>query len=203
MLRTDFARWIAKLVTLCLVSAAHGADKFPDYPVRSASDYPVKAEKAGLVVGVQPVEDLKEQETYFHTKLTPKGFLPVFIVIQNGTNAESFLFDKTKITLSSADSRGAGPQVHSKAGEVTAVASLAAISIVGMVVAVKLITGATNVQQNILKKEVQSKTLSPGQSAHGFLYVSMPKGTPRGMIRLTVPITRAGSDETSVLDLVF
>ena len=81
VLRTDLLRIVGILVALSLVPPAYAADKFPDYPVRPASDYAVKTEKAGVTVGVQPIEDLKEQKTYFHTELSPKGFVPVFVVI--------------------------------------------------------------------------------------------------------------------------
>ena len=58
-------------VVLSLAPAVYTAEKFPDYPVRPAGDYAVTAEKAGLTIGVQPVEDLKDQMTYFDAQLTP------------------------------------------------------------------------------------------------------------------------------------
>jgi hypothetical protein len=72
VLRTSLPRIISTLVVLSLVPHVHAADKFPDYPVRKAGDYAVTAEKAGLTIGVQPVEDLKDQKTYFNTELTPE-----------------------------------------------------------------------------------------------------------------------------------
>jgi len=98
MLSSNSASIAAALVVLSLVQPGYAADKFPDYPVRPAGDYAVKVEKSGLTIGVQPVEDLKEQKTYFNTELTPKGFVPVFVVIQNGSTDDSFLFDKTGVT---------------------------------------------------------------------------------------------------------
>jgi len=203
MIQCRFARFVAMLVGLSLVVPVSRADNFPDYPVRAAGDYTVKAEKGTLVVAVQIVEDPKEQETYFHTKLAPKGFLPLFIVVQNGSTTDSFLFDKTKITIGRAGASGKGPQVNSKAGEITAIGSLAAISMVGALIAMKLMANATHVQQNILKKEIQSKTLSPGESVHGFLYLAVPKNAPRESTQLRVPLAKSGTDETLNLDLVF
>ena len=88
----------------------------------------------------------------------------------------------------------------SKAGESLAVA---AVPFVGLFAALKIISNVSQVQQNLLKKEVQSTTLSPGTSAHGFLYIPVPKDAPREKIHLRVPITRTGADEAFVLDLVF
>ena len=201
MLRIDFVKIICAPVVLSLVPPICAADKFPDYPARPAGDYAVTAQQAGLIVGVQPVEDVKEQKTYFNTELAPKGFVPVFVVIQNQSSEDSFLFDKTKLAY--GDSTGAAPDTRSQAGEAVALMSLAAISLAGAFVAMKLISNASQVQQNILKKEVQSKTLSPGTSVHGFLYVPAPKKGPREKIRLQVPVARVGGDDTFVLNLIF
>jgi len=206
-LTTKLVCIFARVVTLSLIPLSCLADMSPDYPTRQARDCTVSVEKAGFAIGVQPVEDLKEQETYFHTKLAPKGFVPVFIVMQNGSSADSFLFDKTKITYGPAESTVSTPETRSKTGKGIAIASVATLSGVvtpaGMLVAMKLFSNASHVQQNILKKELQSKTLSPGGSAHGFLYVPVLKNVPREKIHLRVPIARAGTDEPLVLDLVF
>jgi hypothetical protein len=201
--RLDFVRIAGILVTLSLVQPASVADKFPDYPVRQATDYPTKAEQAGLAIGVQPVEDLKEQKTYFHTELTPKGFIPVFVVLQNASDGESFLFDKSGITYGPADSSLSTPDAHSKAGERVAKASLATLSVTGALVAMKMISDASWIQENIVKKELQSKTLSPGTSTHGFVYVPSPKNAPREKIMLRFPVTRTSTGETISLELVF
>jgi hypothetical protein len=161
------------LVVFYLVPPVYAAEKFPDYPVRPARDYAVTAARAGLTIGVQPVEDLKEQKTYFDTELTPKGFIPVFVVIENGSTGDSFLFDQTTV--------GYGGAFYNFTPN----------------------RGATKVQGNILKKELKSKTLSPGTSVHGFLYIPVPKQGPREKIHLQVPITKAGTSETFVLNLSF
>jgi hypothetical protein len=93
--------------------------------------------------------------------------------------------------------------VGSKAEVAVAFASAATLSIGALFAAVYMISDATHVQQNILKKEVQSKTLSPGESTSGFLYIPVPKNAPQQKTRLRVTITMAGTDEPLVLDLVF
>jgi hypothetical protein len=191
------------LVALCLAQPVYPADSFPEYPVRPAGDYAIKTENAGLTIGVQPMEDLKEQKLYFHTEFAPKGFVPVFVVIQNGSSGDSFLFDKSGITYGPTESSASTPDAHSKAGDRLAIASLAMLSLGGAFVAMKMISNASWVQENIVKKELQSKTLSAGTSTHGFLYVPTPKNTPRQKINLRIPVTRAGTDETIVLDLSF
>lgn len=187
---------IAVAMVYIFPQPAGAAQKFPDYPVRSAGDYAIKIERAGLVIGVEPVEDLKDQKSYFSAETTPKGFIPVFIVIQNGSSGESFLFERSNVGYAGVSSNST-PNAKSKVGEGMAMAGLTGI------VAMKLITNATQIQQNILKKEVQSKTLSPGTSVHGFLYIPVPKKGPREKIHLQVPISTAGTSETFVLNLYF
>jgi hypothetical protein len=63
--------------------------------------------------------------------------------------------------------------------------------------------GMNKVQENIGKKHVKSATLSPGQAVHGFLYVPVPPKGPRQKVHLQVPITKAGTSETFVLNLFF
>ncbi len=178
----------------------YAASAFPDYPVRPASSYAISTQTAGLTIGVEAVENIKEQQSYFHTALAPKGIVPVFVVIQNGPDGDSFLFDKTKVSYGAADSGVSTPKTGSKGGEALA---LSAIPFVGIIPAIKVISNASQVQQNLLMKELQSTTLSPGTSVHGFLYIPVQKNAVRQKIRLHVPISRAGTDESFVLDLVF
>lgn len=202
MLTTNLIRVAAASAAFSLVWPLAAANKFPDYPARAASDCAVKASVSGITAGVQPVEDLKEQKTYLGMDLTPKGFLPVYVTLQNDS-AGSFLFDKTKLTFGDSDSAGTSPQNRSQAGEAIGLMSAVMISPAGLFIAAKLISNASLVQQNILKKEMQSKTLSPGTAVSGFLYLPVPKNGPRAKMRLRVPVTRSGSDETVILDLVF
>jgi hypothetical protein len=196
----DMITILRTLVALSLVPTVYAASTFPAYPGRPANAYAVSTQTDGLTIGLETVEDPRAQETYFHTPLTPKGFVPVFVVIQNGSNEDSFLFDKTKVTYGPTDSGVSTPKEGSKAGQSLAAA---AVPFVGLFAAIKIISNASQVQQNFLKKEIQSTTLSPGASAHGFLYIQVPKNAPRQKIHLRVPITRTGLDKTFVLDLVF
>jgi hypothetical protein len=204
LIRTDLVRILGTLVALSLVLPVYAADKFPDYPVRPAGDYSVTAERAGLIVGVQLVEDLKDQKTYFNTELTHKGLIPVFIVIQNGSSSDSFLFDKSGIKFGQVALSGFTPKTSMNPGETAAFNSSAfLVPVAGAVLVLIHFSNAERVQQNILRKEMQSRTLSPGMSVHGFLYLPVPKKGPREKIRLQVPITRAGTGEMFVLEVVF
>ena len=186
-----------------LLSPAYAQQKFPEFPLHAADSYAVKAESAGLVIGVQPVEDPKEQKTYFDTELAPRGFIPVFIVIENRSKEDSFLFDKSAVTCGPDEAGLSNLEVRSKA-ERPGVVGLSLVTPATFIIFAK-INNASHVQQNIVKKELQSKTLSPAASAHGFLYIPAPKNGPRPKIHLRVPVTKLSAEkpETFVLDLVF
>lgn len=190
---------------LVLAPAFYGEQKFPDYPVHAAGSYAVTAQTAGLAIGVQPVEDLKDQKIFFDTELTPKGFIPVFIVIENQSKEDSFLFDKSAVTYGSADSGIPTPQIPSKMRDQAVLAGLASLAPAGGFIVMAKVHHASHIQANLLKKELQSRTVSPAASIHGFLYISAPKDGSRQKIRMRIPVTKMGAQgpEPVVLDLVF
>jgi len=187
----------------CLIPNPCFALKFPNYPVRAASDYSVNAEQGSLTIGVQVLDDLDEQKTYFQTKLSPKGFLPVFVVIQNAAAAQdSYIFDKTKVSIPSA-ATNATPQASSKAAMGTMLASVAAGSLVGSMIALKMAADTSEISEELLLKELRSTTLSPGVSVRGFLYIPIPKKGDREKVHLKIPMLKSGSEEAVDLELVF
>jgi hypothetical protein len=191
------------LVVLCVARPAYAGPKFADYPQRKAAECAFKADKRGLFVGIQPVEDLNDQKNYFDSDLTKKGFIPVYIVIENRSSEDSFLFNKTGVKIGVGTAAGSGPNANSKSVETLQVVSALAISPVGMIIGAKLAKDQAMIQTNLLKKEVQSKTLSPGSSTSGFLYLPVDKTTPRQPIHLVMSITRSGDDEPFSLDFNF
>ena len=192
MLRTDLVGIVCALVVLSCVSPIYAAHKFPDYPVRPAGEYADKVAKAGLIVAVESVEDPEQQKTYFNSHLSSKGMLPVFIIIQNNSATDTYLFDSSGVGLADVveiNSPGAR-QSRARLGS-------------GGLVDLTQITEVTEVRENMMKKELRSKTLSPGSSVHGFVYVPVPINAPRPKTHLQVPLTNAQSGEIEVLNLFF
>ena len=195
--------YISFLLSLALVVSA--ADRYADYPVHPAASYAITAADSGLTIGLEPLEDLKDQKTYFDTELTPNGVMPVFIVLENKSKDDSFIFDRSAVTYGPADSGTATPNLHSKIRDNTALGGLAALSMPTAFIAMAKVNHASHIQANILKKELQSTTLSPAGATHGFLYVPVPKSGPREKLHLRIPVTRMGSQgsESPALDLIF
>jgi hypothetical protein len=181
-----------RLLSLLLVAVVWlVAATFPNYPSRPPRECAVSAESGGVVVGAQPMLDPADQQTYFHMKL--KGLVPVFIAIQNGSKGDSFIFDKANVKSGPAETGVASPDVTKSRGRQAA----------GVFVSPLFITHDFKNQQNLLKQEVQSTTLSPGASTHGFLYLPVSNGVTGQKMQLRVVLVKAGSGETSFIDLSF
>jgi hypothetical protein len=185
---------------LLAASLASAVSAFPDYPRKQAKECRVLAEKSGIVIGLEPVESVQTQRTYFGVDLAKKGFVPVFVVIENGTRSDSLIFDKSRVTYGDAASALAAPRTGTGAGKALA---LSAIPLIGGFAGTQAIADAAQIQHNLMKKEVQSTTISPGKSVHGFLYIPGTSKSSREKITLRIPISKAGTDEDLDLDLVF
>ena len=190
--RSNSLAFVCVLAVLLLVQPGYGSHHFPDYPVRPAGEYANKVAQAGLIVAVEPVEETEEQKTYFHSHLSAKGILPVFIVILNTSGTDAYLFDKSAVGLAdAADVTGKGAR------------RTASLLGSGGLLDLTQVKDATEVRENMMKKEVRSKTLSPHTSVYGFVYVPMQTDGPRAKMHLQVPLTNAQSGETEVLNLFF
>jgi hypothetical protein len=170
-----------------LVPLTFAKPKLTEYAERKASECAVTAQRSGLVIGVQPIENSYEQLTLFNIDLSSKGYISVYIVLENGSSRDSFLFDKTDIGYATIPRDGGGSSQAGSAG----------------LDVIKLISGSLKIQEILLKKQVHSMTLSPGESVHGFLYIPVSAGASRQKVHLQVPIIKAGTSETHVLNLIF
>ena len=166
------------------------AAELPAYPARTPRECAASAESGGVVVGIQPMRDPAEQKTYLGMKM--KDLLPVFITMQNEAK-DSFIFDRDNIKFGPAETALASPDVTKSRGRNAA----------GVFISPIFITHGFKNQQNLEKLEVRSTTLSPGASAHGFLYLPMEKDVTGQKMQLRVVLVKVGSTETSNIDLSF
>jgi hypothetical protein len=199
---------VLALFVISLAALLHASQAFPDYPVRPVAEYRIRAEKADITVAVEAVEDVKDQKTYFDTELTSKGYIPVFVVIHNGSKDSSFIFDKTKVTYNSTAVGNSALKQSSKGG--VAIATVAASAMLlspiygpAIFLGTAKLASASRIQQNYLSKDLKSKTLSPGGDTHGFMYIQVPKSGPRDKINLSFPLANTGTDDTITVELTF
>ncbi len=203
-------RELLYLGALSFIASRAYAGGYPEYPVELVGSYQASKSKNGLAVAALPLDDKVEQQRYFSLEFRPKGFLPVFIVLSNESPERSYIVKTDDITIATGDeepsSKGDSGIVsgRSKAGEGLLIASGIALSLAGSLVAAHMMVKAAAVKQNIIKKELRSLTLSPGQTAHGFLYVPVTKGPgTREKLRLRLRGLSVGADEPVDITLAF
>lgn len=187
------------LVALLFPLALYAAN-FPDYPLRAANSYQHAVDQSDVVVAAEVVSDTESQKKYFHVDFTKKNYLPIFVVLNNQSSTSSLIVKPEEIGVSSGQdqtsSNGDVASGRSKAGERIELASAIAISLPGLVVANYMMEKALDVRQNILKKELRGVTLSPGQSAHGFVYIPLQELTHDvGRLTMRVRVHRPGEDK--------
>jgi hypothetical protein len=177
---------------ICILAPAFASRQLPDYPARPAGDYSIKAAEAGAIVGIEPFDESSLQKTYFNAHLTEKGILPVFVVVQNTSATDSIIFDKSAVGLADpADLSGKqNRSIASKLGS-------------GGLLDLGQMRDITDERENMMRKQIRSKTLAPQTSVAGFVYIPVPRGQPRPKIHLQVPITGLQTGETTVLNLEF
>jgi hypothetical protein len=200
------------LFLIFALNSQSAAQKFPEYPVRNASQYSSCQTKNGISVAIEPVSEGKKQKKHFGTKFESQGFLPILIVVENGTASNGLMLRRDSITYQIGDDQtkgNTGPNlsVGSKSGQGVAVGAgvaLATVSVVGvavpaMFIGLKMIAAASEVKQNILVKELRSQTIAPGKAGSGFLYIPVGKpGTGKRKVTLNIPLSLGDSQEPLV-----
>ena len=198
-----------QLMTLCTLmlfsggsQAAKTTQKFAEYPIPKANECTQSAHQDEVYVCLKAMDSDADQITYFHTALSSNGFLPLLVVVQNKSTSKSLLVNKGAISYGLADPGNAHLRKDTT-GEKVAVTTMSAIPVFGAFIAMGVAKDVSQVKQNLMLRELQSGTLSPGETMHGFLYVPIPKKGTRPTIHLQFPIAWAGSDQTTVLPFNF
>ena len=180
-------------VGACGASVAHAAaKKFPDFPPPAAEQLKTAGDP-NCSVGVYVMDDIAQQKTYFETELSRSGIWPVWVSISNRSADRTFLFDVGEMTLTSARPDNAGlssasASVDDSGATALAVTDLFVGSLVLGLIAQSMLTDASNIKKNLVDRGLYSRTLGPGQSATGFVYVRRDKNHP-GIDGLTLNIT--------------
>jgi hypothetical protein len=136
--------------------------------------------KDELVVVIQPVLDREESEKYFGTDLLALNIIPVFVISENRHASSSFMLLKERIVFSAGQHAVVGTPDKARSEATAESLGWASVALGGSLVlaaiAAKMMSDATVINRNFKAQEFQSKTLSPGQTAQGFVYFQLPKG---------------------------
>ncbi|MGR9053802.1 MAG: hypothetical protein ACU84J_14245, partial [Gammaproteobacteria bacterium] len=133
----------------------------------------------GLSITVHPLSK-KEIDEIFMIDLLDKGVLPILIIADNRNASTSFILSKKKVAV--VDQKAIKTininrtkVVSDTAGEVMSEGVSAILPLPLIVAGAKMTSDAQVIQHNLGVKELQSRTLDPNQSAHGYVYFQFPK----------------------------
>jgi hypothetical protein len=172
--------------------------RLPDYPVRPASSYPNRFSQELVEVAIHPITNKAESNKYFGTDLVSRNVLAALIVVDNHSSS-SLVLDPAHCQLVGLPDRADDEQLPGKTGaETVMVLSTVAISLVGGIIGTKMIADSENIKANIHARELRRQTLSPGESAQGFLYFRIPDKREKRPVQtrwlVTIPIRKIGTD---------
>lgn len=182
-------RHIFILIVIFILSLMASAQDFPNYPMQSASEYPNSQTKDGVHAALQLLSDVTEQKKYLGVNLSEQGFLPVLMVVENGTEGSSVLLQTELVThkvenLAASDS-GKKVNISTKKG-----VAMTFVPFTAGFLGLKGIKDAYKVKQNIMVKHLQSKTIPPGKTHSGFLYIPVGKnGTEERKLTLNIKLS--------------
>jgi len=177
--RRSLAAVVAALAVCGATSARAAAKKFPDFPPPPADQLKTAGDQ-NLAVGVYVMDDLVQQKTYFDTELSRSGITPVWVSISNLSTDRTFLFDINEMVLSAPhpDNTSVSPgsaSVDDRAATALGITDLFVGSFVLGIIAQSMMTDASNIKKDLVDRGLYSRTLAPGQSTSGFVYVRRDK----------------------------
>lgn len=148
------------------------------YSVQPPARYDIGQTQDGITIVAQPILDGGEVEKYFGTDFTSAGIVPVFLTVENRNTSSSVMVFKEKIQLHAGLSSDAEvPDKVAPEGKlrVLTIAGTVLLSYPLIWAALKAGSDKTVINHNFQAREFHTRTLSPGQTANGFVYFKLPE----------------------------
>lgn len=152
----------------------------PDYQSQPFSQYQHSQVKDGLAVAIHPLTTKEENKKYFGTDLLSANILAVLVVAKNRSSSSSFILLKDRFSMGIGQSEKNSVSGRNKissetGGQVMAIAGATLISFPLLFIGAKMISDASVIKHNFAVKELQKKTISPGETVEGFVYFPLPE----------------------------
>jgi hypothetical protein len=179
-------------LSLLLILNGCATMQLPEYKTQSLKPYMLSYVEDGLSVAIHPLIKREESEQYFGLDLLAVNVLAVHVVAENRNSLVSFVLSKNQVSLHTegvlADQNPQRDQLVSESGGQSLTMAGAAVAGAGVIFTPLLIAAlplvfagakqfsdADVIKHNFAVKELQTNTLSPGESAEGFVYFRLPK----------------------------
>jgi hypothetical protein len=185
---TDRTRAFALAIPLVLLLTVTGCKtiSIPPYADAPASHAQTR-DSQGLVLTSDPFTEKDRAETYFKIDPAAKGIAIIHLRAENHSPDATWLLTEENMLLTYAAGGGStnGPVQGATSDYTSSVAAggVAAFFALGpnplvlpaVAVSKKLRSDAAVIEKNFIDKGWRNQTLSPGQSAEGFIYFSLGK----------------------------
>jgi len=177
-------RVLALTLSLAILQAGCSTMHLPNYEPQGYGHYKNSQVQDGLAVAIHPLTDKEESEKYFGTDLLSGNVLAVFVMAENQSPGANFLISNRQFSLRAEkqDYKGAATYEGSSetAGQATMLVGAlllypVAVAVLPMLFAgAKMISDSTEIKRNFAVKELKTRTISPGEGTHGFVYFQLP-----------------------------
>jgi hypothetical protein len=167
------------IIAFLLVLQGCATLSLPDYPKGTTASYSNAATINDLCVAVQPITKKADLEKYFGTNLNDIGIVPIYIISENRNSQTSFIISKDRVSLFNDKNtldQGARTE-ESTAGRAVSLIGAALVSLPLLFIGPKMISDAEIIKHNLVRKELQTRTVSPGKSVDGFVYFKLPESS--------------------------
>ena len=179
-------RSLASILIATFAFAGCATMRIQEYPKTPVTSYSKAMTKNDLCIAIRPMTEKKELEQYFGTDLSALKIVPIHIVAENRSPSSSFVLSKDNMSLQNnriqsslkqGDRTGTG---DTSGGE----AAVLIGSVIGSPLLIflggKEISDAEVIKRNLVAKELQTRTVSPGKSVDGFVYFKLPEESGPG-----------------------
>lgn len=211
--QTTFARrlGLAIVLGLALASAGCKSTRLPAYTA-GPGPHAQTREVSGLFVTADPFVDQERAKTYFKIDPAVRSIAIIYLRAENRSTDATWLLCDANISLADAGgnslsrAQNQGLKSDRSAAEAVGMAGAVLVSFPLLIASGKMTQDALMVDKNFVDKVWRNQTLSPGQSADGFIYISYNKqaGLPRdATLRIDTLNTRAQQPATLIIPLVY
>jgi len=202
---------------LVLAGTGCGTLTIPQYTT-GPSKQARTVESQGLTITAEPILDKERADTYFKVNPTYRGIGIIYLQAENKSADATWLLAEENMSLhvaaTNCDMNAHNQKV--KGDYSGAQASFAAaivmeivfipLAVPGIFMTMKAASDASVIEKNFVDKEWHNQTLSPGQSAQGFIYFNLdkqPKWANSAILRIDCPNITNQQTNTFTIPLTY
>ncbi len=173
-------------VSLALAGTGCGTMTIPPYTA-GPSKQAKTVESQGLTITAESIQDKERADTYFKVSPVYRGIGIIYLQAENKSTNATWLLNEENIhliftakagDLNAHDQKVKGDYSGAQASFATTIAMeliFIPLAVPGVFMTMKAASDASVIEKNFVDKEWHNQTLSPGQSAQGFVYYNLDK----------------------------